>query len=595
MMPGRTWFPLTGPTTASAVAKSVQKRIVREAARKTKPPIDPLAGPKQVLAGRVVTMNDAFEVIADGVVYIDQGCFVAVQERGQNAPAGFKDIQVLETGGTLFPGLIELHNHLSYNVLPMWSPVPKRFVHRDQWSDHKDYRPQISGPMTVIGEYHDASTKKTLIPALVRYVECKCVLGGVTTSQGIMLSSNSGIRRFYRGLVRNVEQTDDAGLSEAQARIPDIDASCAKKFLARLEKEDSCFLLHLSEGVTDPDHPAKSIARKHFLALEIAPGEWALNEKFSGIHAAGLLAEDFEVLRQKKASMVWSPLSNLLLYGGTARVDAARNAEVKIGIGSDWSPTGSKNLLGELKVAHLYSQHALDGLLNARDLVAMATRDAAAILKWEGALGVVAAGARADLIVIDGANGDPYDSLIAAKETDIGLVMINGIARYGTPALMAPLAPHDETVRVGGELHRLYLKQETADPDVVAVSLGAATEQMRDSLLNIVDLAKELEKPKKPAMKSRVLDATERPVWSLALDEIRDRGEDLRPRLPFAGPRDFTGAKRISKAAAAPLSSVLKPISLDPLTVADDEDFLDSIEQQPNVPKPVRDGLRALY
>ena len=105
--------------------------------------------------------------------------------------------------------------------------------------------------------------------------------------------------------------------------------------------------------------------------------------------------------------MVWSPLSNLLLYGATARVDAAKRAGVRIGLGSDWSPSGSKNLLGELKVAWLYSQHMLDGLFSARDLVAMATRDAAAILKWDTALGTLEPGKRADLVVIDGTKGDP--------------------------------------------------------------------------------------------------------------------------------------------------------------------------------------------
>ena len=78
---------------------------------------------------------------------------------------------------------------------------------------------------------------------------------------------------------------------------------------------------------------------------------------------------------------------------------------VRIGLGSDWSPTGSKNLLGELKVAWLYTQHMLDGLFSARDLVAMATRDAAAILKWHKALGTLEAGKRADVVVIDGKAG----------------------------------------------------------------------------------------------------------------------------------------------------------------------------------------------
>jgi 5-methylthioadenosine/S-adenosylhomocysteine deaminase len=591
-MTDRRWFPLTGPVPSRAAMAAAPKKKTG--------PIDLLSGPKQALAGRVVTMDDAFTVRSDAIVYIDQGCFVAVQERAQPAPDGFGDVKVVETHGTIFPGLIELHNHLSYNALPLWSPVPRRFEHRDQWSIHRDYRPLISGPMTVIGGYRDASGQAALLPALVRYVECKCLLGGVTTSQGIRLNSNAGITRYYRGLIRNVEQTDDPALSEAQARIADVDARDAKKFLTKLKKEDSCYLLHLSEGVTDPARPDNSVARKHFLALEIAPDEWALDDVFSGIHSAGLLPQDFDVLKKKGASMVWSPLSNLLLYGGTARVEAARAAGVRIGLGSDWSPTGSKNLLGELKVAWLYSQHLLNGQFTARDLVAMATSEAAQILKWQGKVGVIAAGARADIVVIDRATGDPYESLIRARETDIRLVMINGVARYGMSALMAKLSPKDQSVSVGGHARKLYLKQETADPDVAAVPLSTATRQLRDALRNIAKLAKELEKPKpkpKAAKKMMALDAPVRPVWSLALDEIQDRGVDLRPRLPFNGPGDFTGARRAAVAAAKapPLSGILNPVRLDPLTVADDAGFLEAIEHQPNVPAPVKNDLRALY
>jgi hypothetical protein len=200
--------------------------------------------------------------------------------------------------------------------------------------------------------------------------------------------------------------------------------------------------------------------------------------------------------------------------------------------------------------------------------------------------------------VIDSTTGDPYDALVRAKETDIRLVMINGIARYGIPALMAPLALENQTVRVGGEVRRLFLKQATADPDVAAVSLRTATVRLRAALRDIAKLAKEAEKPRPAAAGRRVLDAPSRPVWSLVLDEIQDRGVDLRPRLPFGGPRDFTGPTRAVVGvalAAPPLSTILKPIRLDPLTVADDEDFLGAIEQQPNVPPPIKNGLRALY
>jgi len=584
----RKWYPLASPVARPKSAVTVMS--------KKKGPVDPLTGPRLALAGRVVTMDDAFAARPDAIVYVDKGRIVSVQNRAQPVPEGFESVTVVETGGTLYPGLIELHNHLSYNVLPLWSPVPKRFQHRGQWPNHKDYRPLVSGPMTVVGQYRDAQGQSSLLPALVRYVECKCLLGGVTTSQGVKLSSNSGIQRFYRGIVRNVEQTDDPELPEAQGRIPDFQAKDASNFLARLKREDSCFLLHLSEGLTNPAQPL-SAARKHFLALEIAPDQWALSKVFTGIHAAGLLPEDFEVLARHGGSMVWSPLSNLLLYGDTARVTAAKAAGVTIGLGSDWSPTGSKNLLGELKVAWLYSQEKLNGRFSARDLAATATRDAARILKWEKSVGTIEAGKRADLLVIEGTTADPYGALIRAKETDLQLVMINGIARFGVPGLMAQLAPEDQSISVGGRMRRLYLKQESADPDVAQVSLKRAATELRKALRDIAKLAKDLEKPQ-PARARRLLDAQADPVWSLALDEILPSGVELSPRLPFGGPRDFTGperAPRVIAKAAPPLSSILKPVTLDPLTVADDDNFLTAIAQQPNVPEPIKLGLARLY
>ena len=589
--PERRWWPLTGSIVRPRGGPAPTGLIRGE-------PIDPMTGPPLALAGRVVTMDDAFTVKDDAIVYIDKGRIVAVQDRAAPAPPNFGGVAVLETAGTLFPGLIDLHNHLSYNALPLWAPVPKRYAHRGQWPDHPDYRKLISGPMTVLGEYRDPDGQPSLVSALVRYVECKCLMGGVTTGQGIRLASNAGIQRFYRGIVRNVEQTDEPDLFEAQARIPDIAAKDARAFLGRLLKEDSCFLLHLSEGVTAPDDAA-SPARRHFLALEVAPTEWAINDKFTAIHAAGLLAEDFEILAARRASMVWSPLSNLLLYGQTARVEAARAAGVAIGLGADWSPSGSKNLLGELKVAFLYNQHALNGLFSTRALVAMATREAARILKWQHALGTLEAAKRADILVVDSVGGDPYETLIRAKETSIRLVMINGVARYGMPELMAELVPSDQTVRVGGQTRRLFLQQATSDPAVAAVSLRTATTQLRDAFQNIKKLARNLEKPRVIGSRARgALDAPSPPVWTLALDEIHDTGVELRPRLPLAGPRDFTGPKRTARSlttrASVPLSEILEPIKLDPLTAADDDDFLTQIAAQPNLPTTIRQ-LAQLY
>ena len=247
-------------------------------------------------------------------------------------------------------------------------------------------------------------------------------------------------------------------------------------------------------------------------------------------------------------------------------------------------------------MAWLYNQHVLGALFSAREIVAMATRNAAHILRWN-AVGTLEASKRADLLVVKGGGGDPYDALLRASETDVQLVMINGIARYGTTTLMNALAPQGEAVKVGGESRRLFLEQATGDPDVAAVSLRTATSALRQALKDIAKLAKSIEKPQ--AVRS-ALAVRREPVWSLALDEIRPSGAELRPRLPYRDPRDFTGPEVVSRAAvsaaaATPLSKILGPIKLDPLTVVDDSDFLTLIENQPNVPEPIRKGLRALY
>lgn len=527
-------------------------------------------------------MDPAFTVLDKAVVHIDAGRIAAVRAPTAPAPPGFESIPVVPTTGTIYPGLIDLHNHMAYNALRLWA-VPKTYTNRDQWGGTPEYRKLVSGPMKVIG------MTAGLLPAVVRYVECKCLVAGVTTTQGVALFSNAGARRYWRGLVRNVEETGDVDLPEASAKIADVDATDASRFLTALRRQ-TCFLLHLSEGTDEA-------ARQHFLALKLADGRWAVTDALAGIHCAALRPEDFAVLGQSGAAMIWSPLSNLLLYGQTANIRAARDAGVKIGLGSDWSPSGSKNLLGELKAARLASREA-GGVFTDRDLVTLVTRNAAAILKWQSAIGSLEVDKRADLVVIDGTAADPYAGLIEAKETDVKLVMINGVARFGSPKLMAKLGvATGEAVRVGGKARTLFLDQPTADPDVGPITLGGATATLTNALHRIRALAAALENPPDPHALSRsLLGVGDGPVvWRLALDELAPTGMDLRPRLAAPGTHSPTGPTLTPKLPAVPLSQLLEPMTLDPLTVADDPDFLTTLAAERNLPPDLKAGLTALY
>src|SRR2546429_4883291 len=173
-------------------------------------------------------MDPSHTVFDDGVVYVRDGEIVAVESSSAEAPNNFLSPPI-STKGTIYPGLIELHNHLSYNAIQLWQ-VPKLYHDRGQWGRTSEYGQAVTGPMDVIGR------SPSLLPAVIRYVEAKCLVAGVTTSQGIALFSNAGARRYYRGIVRNVEQTNDPNLPEAATRIADVDAKSAEGFKAQLLK-----------------------------------------------------------------------------------------------------------------------------------------------------------------------------------------------------------------------------------------------------------------------------------------------------------------------------------------------------------------------
>ena len=122
--------------------------------------------------------------------------------------------------------------------------------------------------------------------------------------------------------------------------------------------EGNAFIYHLAEGTSEELLREYTDLEEHGL----------LREKLVGIHCTALNRNNWKTLGKKGVKLVWSPLSNLLLYGKTADVVSAKNNGVIISLGSDWTPTGSKNLLWELKVADLYNRNSLSNVFTDLEL-----------------------------------------------------------------------------------------------------------------------------------------------------------------------------------------------------------------------------------
>ena len=371
-----------------------------------------------VLKGTICTMNSAGDVIKNGAVLIKQNKIEALLRQGDPVPSTFDSAVTITSDGYIYPGLMDIHNHPAYNVLPLWT-LPHKYKSWKQWSDDASYKSTISRRYRRL---FDTLKCRELMGV---YAEVKAMAGGTTVLQGLPVDN-----AYYTHMVRNPEGTNFGShrIGGSVIRLSKTSPNLADVRMVLKSDRDAWFY-HLAEG-------SDSSLREELYDLQ----DFKLNlTPIVGIHSAALLRADFHVMDSAGMSMVWSPLSNLILYGSTADVRAARAEGVLISLGSDWSPSGSKSILWELKVAYLLNESQLNNLFTPRELVQMVTVNPARALKWNDKVGSLKQGMYADLIVTEKQDEDPYMNLIKCTEDDIELVLVDGEPYYGDSDIMQDL------------------------------------------------------------------------------------------------------------------------------------------------------------
>jgi cyclophilin family peptidyl-prolyl cis-trans isomerase len=164
------------------------------------------------------------------------------------------------------------------------------------------------------------------------------------------------------------------------------------------------------------------------------------------VHGVPLGASEYQQMGAVGASLVWSPTSNLLLYGETADVAAAKAAGVNILLAPDWSPSGTKSPLHELKMADWLDENRLGNIFTDYEQVEMVTTNVVDGIGWTDDVGRIQTGLAADLVVIDSFHSDPYRNLIEALDPDVALTIVGGLPIYGDVDLMTQLNGDDKEV-----------------------------------------------------------------------------------------------------------------------------------------------------
>jgi cytosine/adenosine deaminase-related metal-dependent hydrolase len=357
-----------------------------------------------------------------GVVWIaDDGRVAAVTRSRSHPPAGFEAAPVVDVGTSIvMPGLVDLHNHLAYDTLPLWTEPAQLtpFQHHSSWTRARTYAASTTWP---------AYALITACPEeLLAYVETKAIVGGTTTVQG----SPPKNRPRDGWLVRNLEDETFGG---GDANLVYATTITAKPSLladrANRMRQGSTFVYHCAEGRRDT-----IVAREWTDAARAG----CLQGRFVAVHTNAVDPSVYAAWQPEPGAVAWSPFSNLWLYGQTTDVPAASAAGVSVCIGADWAPSGTKHVLGEVKVARLFADRE-GWTLSDADLVAMMTSAPGDVLarSWRRQVGRLQPGAIADVLVIAAKRGArPYARVVAATEADVELVVVDGRPRYGTPDLM---------------------------------------------------------------------------------------------------------------------------------------------------------------
>ena len=237
------------------------------------------------------------------------------------------------------------------------------------------------------------------------------------------------------------------------------------------------------------------------------------------IHANGLAATDFRILAKNRVGLVWSPLSNLLLYGGTADVAAAHAAGVPLGarfrLVAERQPQPARRAQGRADRQCGRCHRLRSGTVTS---VAMATRVPATTLGWDGAIGTVGDGKLADLVVVAGTGGTRTTTCCVPRTGTSRLSSSTAWLVSANTDLMTGIAPDAafEAVRIGGRDRRLLLAEADVDPVIGGLTLAAARASLTDALADLASLAGRLEHPPAGAAAAALADTT--PHWFLQLE-----------------------------------------------------------------------------
>ncbi|MBW2266146.1 MAG: amidohydrolase [Deltaproteobacteria bacterium] len=398
--------------------------------------------------GAILTVNADFDVVGNGIVCISDGRIERVEAKttGKPLPSARKSIDA--RGGIIMPGLVNTHTHAPMVLfrgladdLPLMTWLEEYiFKAEGRWLNPETVYSAsrlacaemlLSGTTTCCDGYFFEDS----VAQAVQESGMRAVLG-----QGVVDFPAPGVPDPEKNVAEAM-----AFIQKWQGKTPLIvpgifchsPYTCSKKTLKQAREaanEAGClFQIHVAETQNE----VKQI-RKEF---GISPTQYLeslgiLNDRTLAVHAIWVDEEDISLIAKRGVGLSVTTESEMKLASGVAPVPRFLEIGISVGIGTDGCASNNNlDMFQEMDfVAKLHKVDNLDPtVLNASQVLNLATRDGAAAIGLEKEIGSVEAGKRADLIIIDTHKPhltplyDPASHLVyAVNGGDVKDVIIDG-------------------------------------------------------------------------------------------------------------------------------------------------------------------------
>ncbi|KAI0101755.1 metal dependent amidohydrolase [Nemania sp. FL0031] len=439
-----------------------------------------------LLLGTVLTTEGASP---NSAIFIQDGEIAYVGDLCGPSPRGITYASVVDCNGgkgkgaaaVISPGFINTHEHIAFSTFRPFPDTGERVSHRHDWRvgarGHTLRAVAVNGSIISArawGELRHLFSGTTSIvggdmaPGLARNLDFSAGLGEGLSGRREARYDTFPLRDGL-GLMRN---------GDCDYGADAIDREAARKYHR--------YIGHIGEGVDlEAANEFACLSNMTFDPIP-APAGGGLSTDIIApnvalVHALGLTPRDFDIVAARRAKVVWSPRSNMYLYGKTLNVSYLLDAGITVALGTDWLPSGSATMGREAVCAAAVAYESFGTVLTPKTLWEMATVNAAEVAGFGDRLGALEVGKLADIVVFGGAlrdggeEVDPFAQAIFATQEKVELVSRGGKIILASSELKNLTSETCEMVAFG--------KSEKVV--CVADELGSSFKELEDSLQGV--------------------------------------------------------------------------------------------------------------